>query len=116
MNTIGYVFHFQGHGVFGPNGKVPIPEENVDKHNKQVEYAELAYVATHPDTIRAYTDDTNTISTWLGTHIGTIYYKRSYRNSLGDYRTTLWVSIGNCQYWGTEYQNSQYVKFHKVNG
>lgn len=38
---LGYLFNFQGHGVFSPDGKVNVTSEQVDSHNAALSEAEI---------------------------------------------------------------------------
>lgn len=41
MKNMGYLFNFEGHGVFSPDGKVNISPKEVDAHNKALAEAEI---------------------------------------------------------------------------
>jgi hypothetical protein len=41
MKNLGYLFNFQGHGTFSPDGKVDIKPEEVDAHNRELSKAEI---------------------------------------------------------------------------
>jgi len=38
---VGYLFNFQGHGIFSPDGKVEVTAEQVDTHNRLLADAEI---------------------------------------------------------------------------
>jgi len=41
MKNMGYLFNFDGHGVFSPAGKVNITPEEMEAHNKELSEAEI---------------------------------------------------------------------------
>lgn len=74
----GYVVEFEGK-QFDPNGKVSVP--NVSLMNQATEAAELTVWEHKPDRFHGYVKN-NMVTTWLGTKIGTIVRRSSYRNNL----------------------------------
>ena len=38
---VGYLFNFQGHGIFAPDGKVEVTQEEMDIHNKFLAQGEI---------------------------------------------------------------------------
>lgn len=128
----GYIFTFNGHGQFAPDGKVGAPV-NVDAHNRAVEAEELTYWATAPDRFHGYytlisrfagqvhqyaqlehlRGDTVRIDTWLGTPIAHGRITSAHVNNLGARMLRLRVRGTNGrEYWGAAGYDAQLVTLH----
>lgn len=40
-HCVGYLFNFQGHGTFSPDGKVEVTQEQMDTHNRLLSEGEI---------------------------------------------------------------------------
>ena len=67
-----YLFEHDGK-VYSPEGEVDIDPKSVAEINKEREREELQYIATAPDCMLLYFEDTKEgprVITWLGTEVG----------------------------------------------
>lgn len=78
----GYIFVFDGHGSFDPDGRVDADKLEAEKRNRELEAAELAFWQTKPERFAGYDSDKG-ITTWLGTVIGHVVSSSTYRNNFG---------------------------------
>ena len=110
---------FKGHGTFTPDGKVKI--RDVDAHNAEIERVELEAWASVPDHFYGYDSNTSAliitgpkITTWLGTPIGTVIQRRTYRNALTSSRmTALRIRGTNGAIYHGRHGDSDFVRIHK---
>lgn len=78
-----YGFSLEGK-VYTPNGTEGIKVSESDARNKAIEAAEFARWAERPDRMLAYYNEkTRTVTTWLGSTLGTIESFSIYRHNFG---------------------------------
>lgn len=94
-----YAIYCVGH-TFTPDGKVNMSEAETVDHNKAVEARELAHWATKPDRWQVYVKG-ETVTTWLGTKLGTVYRGHSFRTNLSrNMRAITFVGTNGAHYYG----------------
>ena len=79
----GYVFDFQGK-LFEPDGRVMdihTPEQ-VQAHNASIEAAQLAQWAKQPEHFAVYIGKDDFVTTWLGTKLGRILHRSTFRGNI----------------------------------
>lgn len=131
-----YAFDFKDHGVFGPDGKLPIASTEVAMHNKEQETAEIAWLKTGPPNVFLYVKHGAitgsawdswalpggatriAINTWLGTSVGTHVYIGPRRNvgfGFHTYRRAVSCRIFGIQYHGWYMESSgQYCRLRRA--
>jgi len=104
-----YAFDFQGK-VFTPDGRIDLDAAKVADHNKEIESAELAWLATGPDKVFLYVRDADhsllrpyTITTFLGTVVSTGYVGVGPRSRVGFGHNTYRRSV-SCLIFGRKYR------------
>jgi len=85
MISRNYAFEHKGK-AYTPN-KTEIGDSVA--HNAALEQAELAEWAARPDRFAVYVGKDDRVTTWLGTTLGTIYYRRSFSTNLSRNITTI---------------------------
>jgi len=124
-----YIFEHDGK-QFTPDGLVTV--DSTTAHNAQLEATELAAWIDQPDETIAYyklVSETNpdrtyrasfrthgTVSTWLGTVLGTVTEARVYRHNLGGRFVSLRVTATNgARYYGrASYDSGNVVRLRKA--
>jgi hypothetical protein len=100
MLPYGYIFKFEGHGVFDPDGKIEEPLSDLDiiNHNTKLAIMEVeSALKTGKALLYLYRDRTQSYSvgTWDGTYkFPCLKGKTSWHNFAGkDGRLDLWIKI-----------------------
>jgi hypothetical protein len=84
-----YAISFEDRGVYTPDGKSQLTSAEVDAYNKKIEAAELEHWAAKPDHWQVYVDKTNVVRTWLGTALGTILERNTFRGNIARNMTSI---------------------------
>src|SRR5258706_12113498 len=109
----GYIFEHDGSG-YAPEGKVCLLGIIFNEHNKKLEADELLLWATQPEKFQGYIKG-DTVTTWLGTVIGTITKHNIYRNNLGKITSITMRGTNGCIYYGRYGSDwSQLCRFRKA--
>lgn len=86
----GYVFNFNGHGSFAPDGKVPdMTPEQVTEHNKELARAEVESMRLNGRAL-LYFHKGNVVGTWDGTYRFSIHHQRDSITNWNCKRIDLW--------------------------
>lgn len=90
-DNTGYIFNFQGHGAFDPNGRVSADADDqaIARHNAELAKRELENMRMTGKAL-LYFQSGNTIGTWDGTQRFGIRYKRESWTNWHCKRTDLW--------------------------
>jgi hypothetical protein len=105
----GYVFEFQDR-KYDPDGLVSVKDH--EAHNKIVESAELARWVQQPDAWYGYVRQ-NRITTWLGTEIGVIIRRSTFRNNFGGRTECITVRGTNGAIYHGRYGSFELVRLRK---
>ncbi len=111
-----YGFTHNG-AVFTPNGTQGIPAADSDARNREIERTELEAFAAQPERVLAYYDiGKGTVTTWLGTQIGTIITSHAYRHNYGGQFVSLRVrgTNGATYYGRASYDGGNCINLRKV--
>ena len=128
MLPYGYIFKFDGHGVFDPNGKIEEPLSDLDiiNHNTKVAIMEIeSAMKTGKATFYlSYTQDPNDVYPWIKTYyVGTwdctykwnAYVKTSWHNFAGkDGRRDCWFKIKDQLWHGVNIGNNDIVHAKRI--
>lgn len=116
----GYIIEYKGQ-QFSPDGRVSVA--NAQQDNKALEQRELAAWAKQPAAFTAYvTEDDNgrklTVTTWLGTVLGTVISSRTYRGGFGGRMRSIVVrgTNGRCYHGKYGYDWRQCVNLYRSKG
>jgi hypothetical protein len=116
----GYVFNFQEHGAFGPNGKLgEVSQSEIDAHNKRLAQTEIEQ-AKQSGTALLYERDIGGkrhVGTWDGSFNFAVSYRRtSWHNMAGkDGRTDYYFTGPDGKNWhGVNIGDNQIVRCHRL--
>lgn len=116
MKTIdaGYVFNFQGHGAFSPEGRVDIAKDDIEAHNAAVAETEWANLVESGRGI-LYWDGRN-VSNWTGSiSLPADRVSSSWHNMAGkDGRTDVWFRINGVRWHGVNIGDNQILRVKRV--
>jgi hypothetical protein len=76
-HCLGYLFAFDGHGIYSPDGKVEVSKEDADTHNRLLSEAEIAGLDNHCEAGQygalyiGVIDGRTAIKTFIGTCVTT---------------------------------------------
>lgn len=116
MNAqIGYVFEFNGHGAFSPDGKVEMTPEQIEQHNSQLALAELeAMKQTGKALLYMFRDESGSISvgTWASKPYQrtSVWRARHSRNNWGCQRTDVWFNADGSTWHGVNIGDNDIVR------
>lgn len=121
MLPYGYIFKFEGHGVFDPNGKIDEPLSDLDiiNHNTKLAIMEIeAAMKTGKALLYLYRDRTQSYSvgTWDGTYkFPCLKGKTSWHNFAGkDGRRDCWFNINGQRWHGVNIGNNDIVHAKRI--
>lgn len=123
-----YAFVHDGR-AYTPNG-AQLAASDVDAHNKQVEQAELAYLASNPERFTAYIGaklgdamgcdkfsdgSRRALNTWLGTKIGTCFLSSSWpvRSRLEPRMYQVYAIVNGVDYTGRGFGEGMACNFRR---
>jgi hypothetical protein len=125
MNA-GYIFNFQGHGAFDPNGKIdaPMSQVEIDEHNGRLARAEMEslrkngvgmlYLFTQKPEgcARAYPHQ---VGTWASADHErfTVARYRTSRNNFGATRTDVWFYLDGKTWHGVNVGDNDILRVKK---
>lgn len=121
MNTqIGYVFEFQGHGAYSPNGKVEMTPEQIAEHNRKLANAELqAMKETGRAILYLFKSDTGySVGTWASEPFQrtAVWRRRHSINNWGAQRTDVWFNADGSSWHGVNVGDNDIVRCKRIKG
>lgn len=115
----GYIFRFNGHGAFAPDGKVPdFSDEEIATHNKLLSTMEWESAQKNGRAMLYLHEQDRKVSTWTGSHSAPVYHMRkSWHNMAGkDGRTDVWFMLGGRRWHGVSIGDNQIVRCKATRG
>lgn len=125
----GYIFNFQAHGAFAPDGKVAdaMPQEDIDAHNRKLAAQEVEemkqtgravlYLHKRKDSIGT-PGQTWEVGTWEGSFRVPVYYSQSsWHNMAGkDGRLDVWFTFDGSRWHGVNIGDNDIVRCRRTKG
>ena len=117
----GYIFNFDGHGAFSPDGKVVATPEEINTHNRILADAEWSAMLKHGQGtlfLSKNADGTYLVSDWPGTHKAQArHIRKSWHNFAGkDGRTDVWFNINGSTWHGVNIGDNQILRVKRSKG
>lgn len=90
-DNAGYIFNFQGHGAFDPNGRVSADADDqaIAAHNAELAKRELENMRLTGKAL-LYLHNANSVGTWDGTFNFPVHYQRTGGHNMAGKRLDLW--------------------------
>lgn len=118
----GYMCSFDGHGIFLPGGKVEIPKEEVDTHNKLLADASWDAMLKHGRGVLYLTKGADGIS-WYASDWPSIHkvpvraMRKSFHNVAGNNgRTDVWFHLDGSEWHGVNIGDNQILRVKRNKG
>lgn len=124
MNTTktiqtGYVFNFDGHGAFAPDGKVEMTKEQIDAHNAKLARIELESMKTTGRAVLyLFHSPCLSVGTWASEpHQRARVERTSHsRNNWGILRQDVWFKADGAMWWGMNIGDNDIVRCKRIKG
>ena len=123
----GYIFKFEGHGAFDPNGIIPdLTDEQIKAHNLALAKLEVELALKEGKAtfyyFKKYAGDklypgiyTEHVGTWDGSYKWPAISKESWHNMAGkNGRKDLWFNIEDQKWWGKRIGSCDLVRAKRV--
>jgi len=111
----GYIYNFEGHGAFSPDGKVAIADNEIASHNRQLADFQIeAMKRGEPQALYLFGNATigeNTqVGTWDSSHKWHCFQTRHSQNNWGAKRIDVWFNFDGHTWHGVNIGDNDIVR------